>query len=117
MQRSSGTPPYLDQLDLVSAIRIAQVKRMNSVFGTWGVSLTRLHDAYGTGLNLNFGNGEWQVSDTQSGTWFESKWGRTRIRVYLQASSYLQGLQLAIGILLTVLAGLSTRYWSSSFLF
>ncbi|KAL5035518.1 hypothetical protein BDV3_005421 [Batrachochytrium dendrobatidis] len=73
------------------------------------LSMTRLHRAFGTGLDSN-DQGVYSVVDPQKGTWTESSWDTTRMRVFKVASKTYQGMQLGVGLALTIVSGLLTWF-------
>lgn len=74
--------------------------------------MTRLHDAYGTGLEFNHDSGQWHVVDPTQGTWTESTWDYTRARIFLVPSVLSQGLQFGFAVLLNFSIALIAFFWS-----
>ncbi|KAJ3324440.1 hypothetical protein HDV06_006851 [Boothiomyces sp. JEL0866] len=66
-------------------------------------AMTRYHDAYGAGLEFNYHSNQYEVVSTANGTWTETTWDTTQIRVFKIISPTVQIIQLVVGILLTVL--------------
>jgi len=63
--------------------------------------LTRFHDAYGTGLELQT-SGLFIVKDPTKGTWTESTWNPVGFRLFKLSSTMTDTIQLAIGFVITV---------------
>lgn len=66
----------------------------------WG--MTRLHDAYGMGLEMDAKTGLFTVVDSSKATWVESVWDKVVFRLFLVTSKGMQVLELMIGLILTV---------------
>jgi hypothetical protein len=64
--------------------------------------MTRYHHAYGTGLEYDAPSASWKVVDDTKGTWVESRWDVTRVRVFLAMSSLSLGLELVVGLFITL---------------
>lgn len=62
------------------------------------LALSRLHQAYGTGLAFNSDSGYFEVVNGNLGTWTESRWTRTGMRVFKVASLSMQIGELVGGI-------------------
>ncbi|KAJ3193942.1 hypothetical protein HK101_003790 [Irineochytrium annulatum] len=93
--------------------------------GTCVQSLSFYHDAYGTGLEYNYGTGTFEVVDATKAAWTESmyvphlltpyvfkasyrlsnRWNAIRMRVFKQSSPAFQGMQLAVGFAFCGVAG------------
>ncbi|KAH6566976.1 hypothetical protein BASA60_003020 [Batrachochytrium salamandrivorans] len=78
------------------------------------LSMTRLHRAFGTGLEAS-DSGIYTVVDPKRGTWTESSWDTTRLRVFKVSSLAYQGMQLGVGLALTIGTGILTWYLRSKF--
>ncbi|KAI8825998.1 Nicastrin-domain-containing protein [Fimicolochytrium jonesii] len=71
------------------------------------LGFSRYHWAYGTGLQMNYGTSQFGVVDPAKGTWVQSTYrdyGGVRMRVFLVQSSLYQGMQLGVGLALTLLS-------------
>ncbi len=76
-------------------------------------SLTRFHDAYGTGIEMDYGSGTFQVSDPESNSsWVESTWDYTRIRIFQQTSQVIQILEFCASLTINIVVYLSIKYFS-----
>jgi nicastrin len=65
-------------------------------------SMTRYHDAYGTGLDYNYESLKWFVADESKGSWTESNWDFTRIRFFkISESTYVE---LITGVIVYVIS-------------
>ena len=81
-----------------------------TMIGTCVRSLTRYHWAYGTGLQMNYKKGWFEVGDANKGTWTESTWDSVRMRIFKVASKGYQSMQMVVGGLLTVLTVILTLW-------
>ncbi|RUP50823.1 hypothetical protein BC936DRAFT_137615 [Jimgerdemannia flammicorona] len=66
-------------------------------------TLTRYHDAYGTGLQMNL-DGTFSVVDPTKGTWAESVWDQSGLRVFVVIARNFQIVELVVGIVWTALS-------------
>ncbi|KAJ3276233.1 hypothetical protein HDV01_005681 [Terramyces sp. JEL0728] len=78
-------------------------------------AMTRYHDAYGTGLEFNYNSNQYEVVGTLNGTWTETTWDTAQTRVFKTINPTVEILQLAGGILLTILTAAATYYWPRIF--
>ncbi|KAI8897691.1 Nicastrin-domain-containing protein [Globomyces pollinis-pini] len=78
-------------------------------------SMTRYHDAYGTGLSFNYAKLQWEVQDSSKGTWTESDWDITQIRIFKYESPGVQTIQLIIGIAVTLISIVIIIGWQKVF--
>ena len=75
--------------------------------------MTRFHHAYGTGLEYE--SGVWNVVDETKGTWVESRWDNTRMRIFKTGSLTMQVVELIIGLFLTLGSSAILYYWPKHF--
>ena len=74
-------------------------------------SLTRFHDAYGTGLEMDYATGSFKVTNLSSrSSWVESTWDSTRVRIYLQPGTLVQGLELGVSLVVNLAVFLALYY-------
>ncbi|GAB5589833.1 hypothetical protein Unana1_04733 [Umbelopsis nana] len=62
-------------------------------------TLTRYHDAYGTGLGYDYSTGLFTVTNSSKPTWAESTWDPTSMRVFTVTSTRHQVVELVIGLI------------------
>jgi hypothetical protein len=72
-------------------------------------SRTNIHNAYGTGLELD--QDTWKVVDRNKPTWVESTWTLDRVRIFKQASTISQILELVFSILLVFAVAITMYFW------
>ncbi|KAI8929923.1 Nicastrin-domain-containing protein [Entophlyctis helioformis] len=87
----------------------------NCVANQCVLSMTQYHQAYGTGLAMDESTGAFRVVDPSKGTWTESTWGNLRVRIFKAQSLVYQGLQLGLGLVLTLGTGGLTWYLKGYF--
>lgn len=81
---------------------------MECIAGVCRASLTRYHQAYGTGLSFNPSSGLFEVVDGTLGTWTESRWTRTTMRLFQVPGGKWQAIEIGVGVsvgVLSVVAG------------
>ncbi|KAK9765493.1 hypothetical protein K7432_006134 [Basidiobolus ranarum] len=71
--------------------------------GTCISSLTKFHDAYGTGLKLTE-EGRFIVSDSSKPVWTESTWDPVGFQLFLVSSNSSQVIELVVGVLVCILS-------------
>ncbi|KAI9336957.1 hypothetical protein BDR26DRAFT_1008674 [Obelidium mucronatum] len=82
------------------------------VVNTCVLSQTNPHFAYGTGLEMDYATGFYKVVDPKKGTWVQSKANgdNIRIRTFLSSSPQYQGMQIGVGLALTLVVTGVTYY-------
>ncbi|KAL2917947.1 hypothetical protein HK105_202361 [Polyrhizophydium stewartii] len=88
-------------------------KSYQCISSTCMLSLTRFHQAYGTGLDAD-DSGVFSVVNASAGTWTESDWNTSRVRVFKAPSLLYQGMQLGVGLVLTLGTGAFTWFMRKS---
>ncbi|KAJ3142025.1 hypothetical protein HK100_003543 [Physocladia obscura] len=75
-------------------------------------SQTNPHFAYGTGLEMDYSSGKFVVVNATGATWVQSGFNSTeqRIRTFLSSSPQYQGMQIGVGIALTVVTIVASYY-------
>ena len=67
-------------------------------------SMTRQHNAFGTGLSFDLEKGIFFVSDETKGTWVESRWDSQGMRIFKMQSWKYDLIPFAIGIVITFIS-------------
>ena len=67
-------------------------------------SMTRQHNAYGTGLSFDLDSGKFSQSDETKGTWVESRWDSQGMRIFKMQSWAQDLIPFGIGLILTFLS-------------
>ncbi|KAJ3030617.1 UNVERIFIED_CONTAM: hypothetical protein HDU68_008370 [Siphonaria sp. JEL0065] len=82
------------------------------VANTCVTSQTNPHFAYGTGIEMDYSTGNYKIVDVKKGTWVQSQanGGNIRIRTFLTSSPQYQGMQIGVGLALTIVATVVTYY-------
>ncbi|KAF9582380.1 hypothetical protein BGW38_000278 [Lunasporangiospora selenospora] len=72
-------------------------------------TLTRYHDAFGTGIGLSEDN-NYYIKDASKPVWTESTWDPIGLRLFEVTSPTAQGVELGVGIILTVVSAMVVWY-------
>ncbi|KAI8622316.1 Nicastrin-domain-containing protein [Chytriomyces sp. MP71] len=82
------------------------------VAGTCVLSATSTHAAYGTGIEMDYETGSYAVVDARKGSWVQSSYNATNIRVrtFLVSSPQYQGMQVGVGVAITLVVTAATYY-------
>ncbi|ORY51569.1 hypothetical protein BCR33DRAFT_733836 [Rhizoclosmatium globosum] len=85
---------------------------VNCVANQCVYSQTYPHYAYGLGIEMDYSTSKFVVVDAKKPTWVQSGYNSTqqRIRTFLSVSPQYQGMQIGVGLSLTLVATVATYY-------